>query len=228
MINGARINPETVIGLKSHRLHKQTLLCTKKGALVDVQTLKKGDVDVADDTGVDLNADPFAKSDTYKLDLANIEKERWAYPLPLWRPSPPCRRRPQDEAQRRDRGCFRRCGHTLKLLLWLWPLHRDQARMGFGDALQSPVEKLRQGGRQGQGRPGHRSHGPHGSPLLYFFLIARDYSPRLIASEGQTSAHVPHSVHTSGLIEYFSPSEIAPEGHSSIHVPQAMQLSPIT
>lgn len=82
MINGARINPETVIGLKSHRLHKQTLLCTKKGALVDVQTLKKGDVDVADDTGVDLDADPFAKSDIYKLDLVNIEKERWAYPLP--------------------------------------------------------------------------------------------------------------------------------------------------
>ena len=82
MINGARINPETVIGLKSHRLHKQTLLCTKKGALVDVQTLKKGDVDVADNTGVDLNADPFAKSDVYKLDLVNIEKERWAYPLP--------------------------------------------------------------------------------------------------------------------------------------------------
>ena len=82
MINGARINPETVLGLKSHRLHKQTLLCTKKGALVDVQTLKKGDVDVADDTGVDLDADPFAKSDVYKLDLANIEKERWAYPLP--------------------------------------------------------------------------------------------------------------------------------------------------
>lgn len=82
MINGARINPETVLGLKSHRLHKQTLLCTKKGALVDVQTLKKGDVDVADNTGVDLDADPFAKSDIYKLDLANIEKERWAYPLP--------------------------------------------------------------------------------------------------------------------------------------------------
>lgn len=54
------------------------------------------------------------------------------------------------------------------------------------------------------------------------------YAGRLIASEGQTSAHVPHSVQASGLIEYLSPSEIAPTGHSSIHVPHAIQSSPIT
>lgn len=51
---------------------------------------------------------------------------------------------------------------------------------------------------------------------------------REIAPLGQASAHVPHSVHSSGLIEYFSPSEIAPTGHSSIHVPHATQSSPIT
>ena len=81
MINGGRINPETIIGLKSHRLHKQTLLCEKKGNMVDVSVLKE-DVDVTDDTGADLNADPFATNDTYKLDLEKIEKQRWAYPLP--------------------------------------------------------------------------------------------------------------------------------------------------
>ncbi len=54
------------------------------------------------------------------------------------------------------------------------------------------------------------------------------YSGRLIASDGHTEAHVPHSVQASASIEYFSPSEIAPEGHSSIHVPHAMQSSPIT
>lgn len=54
------------------------------------------------------------------------------------------------------------------------------------------------------------------------------YSGREIASEGQTLAHVPHSVHASGSIEYFSPSDIAPDGHSSMHVPHAMQSSPIT
>ncbi len=54
------------------------------------------------------------------------------------------------------------------------------------------------------------------------------FQPRCIASEGHTSAHVPHSVHISGSIEYFSPSEIAPTGHSSMHDPQAMQSSLIT
>ena len=64
--------------------------------------------------------------------------------------------------------------------------------------------------------------------LLDRLIQNSDYSGKEIASLGHTLAHVPHSVHISGLIEYFSPSEIAPTGHSSIHVPQAMQLSPIT
>ena len=55
-----------------------------------------------------------------------------------------------------------------------------------------------------------------------------EYYPKWIASDGQTSAQVPHSVHMSGLIEYLSPSEIAPTGHSSIQVPQAIQSSLIT
>ena len=63
---------------------------------------------------------------------------------------------------------------------------------------------------------------------VFALSLRRDYSARLIASLGQTLAHVPHSVQASGSIEYFSPSEIAPEGHSSIHVPHAMQSLPIT
>ena len=81
MINGGRVNPETILGVKSHRLHKQTLLCTKKGAHVDVSVVKEDEVDIAD-TSSDLEADPFTKNDTYRLDLEKIEKERWAYPLP--------------------------------------------------------------------------------------------------------------------------------------------------
>ena len=80
MVNGARVNPETILGLKSHKLHKLTLQCTKKGSLVEVKTLKD-DVDIVDEDE-DMDADPFAKSDTYRLDLEKIEKERWAYPLP--------------------------------------------------------------------------------------------------------------------------------------------------
>ena len=44
---------------------------------------------------------------------------------------------------------------------------------------------------------------------LWFLLLTSDY-PSWIASEGQTLAQLPQSMHKSGLIEYFSPSEIAP------------------
>ena len=67
-----------------------------------------------------------------------------------------------------------------------------------------------------------------GVPLFFNQCRQANYAGKLIASDGQTSAHVPHSVQTSGLIEYLSPSEIAPTGHSSIHVPQAIQSSLIT
>lgn len=80
MINGCRINPETILGLKSHKLHKQTLICTKRGNLVEVK-VDKDDVDIVDNES-NLEEDPFSKSDTYKLDMEKIEKERWAYPLP--------------------------------------------------------------------------------------------------------------------------------------------------
>jgi hypothetical protein len=47
--------------------------------------------------------------------------------------------------------------------------------------------------------------------LVSFFVLCEfcDY-PSWIASEGQTLAQLPQSMHISGLIEYFSPSEIAP------------------
>lgn len=64
------------------------------------------------------------------------------------------------------------------------------------------------------------------APSMAQGSIAEIYLP--IASLGQTSAHVPHSVHKSGSIEYFSPSEIAPIGHSSMQVPHAMHASEIT
>jgi len=69
---------------------------------------------------------------------------------------------------------------------------------------------------------------PVGSPLnLLKTKVNRENDYLWIASEGQTSAQVAHSVQRSGSITYFSPSEIAPDGHSSIHVPQAIQSSPI-
>ena len=84
MVNGGRINPETVLEVRSHKLRKQTLLCTKNGRYVDVavkdgskanknKKSKKNDIDPEN---------PFENANTFKLNLADIEKEQWAYPLP--------------------------------------------------------------------------------------------------------------------------------------------------
>ena len=80
MINGGRVNPEIILGLKSHKLHKQTLLCTKKGSNVDVSVVKD-EVDISD-SSIDLNVDPFVKNEVFKLDLEKLEQQQWAYPLP--------------------------------------------------------------------------------------------------------------------------------------------------
>lgn len=88
MVNGARINPETVIDPKSHKLRIQTLQCRKSGNYVNVTILensramasaKKGNAGTLDPEEVN---DPFTSSTTFKLDLAKIEKGEWAYPLP--------------------------------------------------------------------------------------------------------------------------------------------------
>lgn len=55
-----------------------------------------------------------------------------------------------------------------------------------------------------------------------------DYSPKWIASLGQTPAQEPHSIQVSGSMLYLSPSEIASTGHTGAQVPQATQLSLIT
>ena len=77
MVNGGRINPETILGIRSHKLRKQTLLCKKgRGQLVDVSTVETKDEEP------DITDDAFADVSQLKLDLSGLDKERWAYPLP--------------------------------------------------------------------------------------------------------------------------------------------------
>ena len=81
MVNGGRINPSTVIDVRSHRLRRQTLLCEKNGGYVNVSIL--GDKADIEETEEEMRLDDvFAKSPTFKWDLAKMEKQRWAYPLP--------------------------------------------------------------------------------------------------------------------------------------------------
>ena len=80
MVNGARINPSAMIDVHSHRLHRQTLLCEKSGDYVNVSVL--GDKTDIEESATDMEMDVFEKSSTFKWNLEQMEKERWAYPLP--------------------------------------------------------------------------------------------------------------------------------------------------
>lgn len=100
MVNGARINPETFIELKSHKLRRQNVLFRKSGSRVLVSVIGGKDSSVGksqsvssnstsskkENSGLTLNPDevndPFTITNTFELDLEKIEQKAWAYPLP--------------------------------------------------------------------------------------------------------------------------------------------------
>ena len=80
MVNGRRINPATVVELKSHRLRNITLKITKEGERVKVAALRH------DARGKGLMAytgeDDFDGKSSVTIDLTQIADNRWSYPLP--------------------------------------------------------------------------------------------------------------------------------------------------
>ena len=106
MVNGCRINPETLLSIRNHSLRKKTLLCTKNGTRVNIRTTgrkekedegkkekvedKKGKVE--DKKGKEKvkkekekEASPkdfFERSNTYSWNLEKVKDKDWAYPLP--------------------------------------------------------------------------------------------------------------------------------------------------
>lgn len=82
MVNGGRINPETILEPKSHRLRKQILQCRKTGNHVNVSVLN-AEKDKALSLDPDDNDDnDFNNGSTLSLDLKKIEEQHWSYPLP--------------------------------------------------------------------------------------------------------------------------------------------------
>uniref|UniRef100_UPI004025FF4C peptidoglycan DD-metalloendopeptidase family protein n=1 Tax=Prevotella sp. TaxID=59823 RepID=UPI004025FF4C len=106
MVNGARINPETIIELKSHKLRRQTVQFRKIGSRINITVIGGKDSSVsrndksdrndkgankksgsrAGDHGMTLDPDevndPFTITNTFRLDLEKIEEKAWSYPLP--------------------------------------------------------------------------------------------------------------------------------------------------
>ena len=106
MVNGARINPETIIELKSHKLRRQTVQFRKEGNRIGIKVIGGKDSSVSRNDKSDRNDkgankksgssrgdhamtldpdevyDPFTITNTFRLDLEKIEEKAWAYPLP--------------------------------------------------------------------------------------------------------------------------------------------------
>lgn len=94
MVNGARINPETIIELKSHKLRRQTVQFRKEGNRIAIKVIGGKDSSVSRNSGglgkgreamtldPDEVSDPFTITNTFRLDLEKIEAKAWAYPLP--------------------------------------------------------------------------------------------------------------------------------------------------
>lgn len=106
MVNGARINPETIIELKSHKLRRQTVQFRKEGNRIGIKVIGGRDSSVSKNDKNDRNNketnkksgssrsdhamtldpdevyDPFTITNTFRLDLEKIEEKAWAYPLP--------------------------------------------------------------------------------------------------------------------------------------------------
>ena len=106
MVNGARINPETIIELKSHKLRRQTVQFRKMGSRINITVIGGKDSSVSKNDKNDRNDketnkksgssrsdhamtldpdevyDPFTITNTFLLDLEKIEEKAWAYPLP--------------------------------------------------------------------------------------------------------------------------------------------------
>lgn len=105
MVNGARINPETIIELKSHKLRRQTVQFRKEGNRIGIKVIGGKDSSVSKNDKNDRNNketnkksgssrgdhamtldpdevyDPFTITNTFLLDLEKIEEKAWAYPL---------------------------------------------------------------------------------------------------------------------------------------------------
>lgn len=106
MVNGARINPETIIEPKSHKLRRQTVQFRKEGNRIGIKVIGGKDSSVSKNDKNDRNNketnkksgssrsdhamtldpdevyDPFTITNTFLLDLEKIAEKAWAYPLP--------------------------------------------------------------------------------------------------------------------------------------------------
>lgn len=88
MVDGRRINPETVLSLKGRRLRHQVVRCEKQGfgIKVSVEEAESKKYEEADnDTEspqIEGSRDPFAGKSQFSINFGALNPEDWCYPLP--------------------------------------------------------------------------------------------------------------------------------------------------
>ena len=79
MVNGRRINPETILDCNGHALRKQSVTFRKDGERIEVTTQRK-EKKTAEAAGMSMDTnDPFGSNAVYRLDLTAIKN--FHYPL---------------------------------------------------------------------------------------------------------------------------------------------------
>lgn len=78
MVNGGRINPEMILNVGSHKLLRQTILCKKSGANVDMSVIREDKQNKA----MAASDKPFANGNKHTINFANFNPREWCYPLP--------------------------------------------------------------------------------------------------------------------------------------------------
>ena len=76
MINGRRVNPSTIVEVKSHRLRKQKVTFTKNGPRISIKTVRQPWSPMSRP-----DVDAFAKAKTLRWNLRAMPAGSWSYPL---------------------------------------------------------------------------------------------------------------------------------------------------
>lgn len=76
MINGRRVNPSTIVEVKSHRLRRQKVTFTKNGPRISIKTQREPWSPLSKP-----EADAFARSSTIRWNLRQTPNGAWSYPL---------------------------------------------------------------------------------------------------------------------------------------------------
>lgn len=80
MVDGKKINPNTILNVNGHTLRKQTVLIKKFGERIEVKTSRQKPEKENITMRLDTN-DPFQGKSVFRLNLDEITASEWFYPL---------------------------------------------------------------------------------------------------------------------------------------------------